>query len=350
MIKLAIFIILTVFFVSKSKSLKIHMSSNPFSSFFSSSSSKPPVIAVTGSTGLVGTALCSLLEDKYDAKIIKLVRNKARANNDDCIYWDPSSGVIEDSNALSGVDAVVHLAGENVASGDGPLAFLGIWSDSKKQKIMNSRVDGTKLIVDTIKSLPKKPKVLISASGIGYYGYTDPTSLFDESSGQGEGFLAEVVDQWETEALRSPTRTVCLRLAPVFSGKAGILAKLIPLFNLFAGGVIGSGNQAFSWVTLNDTVRAIEYILFNSKGSSLKGPINVCSPNPATNADFTSAMGAALGRPTIFPLPEFVAGNVFGQMGQEMLLGGQKAVPKKLVGAGFTFEDTDLTGAIKSSK
>merc|ERR1719231_277859 len=256
---------------------------------------------------------------------------------------------------LEGVDAVIHLAGENVASGDFSLPFgpLGRWSAEKKKKIMDSRVKGTKLIVDTVKNLKRKPKLMISASAVGIYGFNDNDTIFtDDAKVRGAGFLADVVEAWEEEALKAQSqagiRTVCMRLAPVLSKKAGILGKLLPIFSLGGGGIIGNGNQGFSWVTDEDVLRTIEFLLFDKKSRALKGPINVCSPNPLTNAEFTEAMGKALARPVILPLPEFAVNLLFGEMGQEMLLGGQKVVPSKLSNAGFVYNDIDIVEAIKN--
>jgi len=357
---LRFFLLAAIYCTAVSGYRQLRMSSNPFASFFtkpsSTSSSKPTVIAITGASGLVGTGVTKLLESQYNANVIKITTNRNALRSEEDIFWEPSSGTIDEDavDKLNNVDAIIHLAGENVASGEpGPLAILGTWSDAKKQKIFNSRVQGTQLIVETIGKLKNKPKVFISASAVGFYGYTDSNTLFDEGSkAKGEGFLAEVVDAWESEALKAEkkgVRTVCLRFAPIFSSQAGILAKLLPLFNLCAGGVIGNGSQGFSWVTLNDAVRSIEFLLFDKKARSLKGPVNVCSPNPVDNAVFTSAMGSALGRPAVFPLPAVVASTVFGEMGTEMLLGGQKAVPKRLVAAGFEYEDADIVNAIKKN-
>jgi uncharacterized protein len=310
-------------------------------------SSGPKKVAVTGATGLVGTELVKSLESKgYD--VIRITTGKPSRSSD--IAWNPSTGTISDEGkaSLEGLDSLVHLAGENVASGDGLLGSItGRWSPQKMDLILNSRVDSTKLLVDTFKGLKSKPKSFVSASAVGYYGYTNSEVIFDESSKvQGAGFLAEVSRQWENEALQAAklgVRTAALRFSVILSPKGGVLGKLYPLFFLGGGGDLGSGKQGFSWVTIDDVVRAIE---FSIAEPSISGPVNVCSPNPVTNADFTKALGAALNRPTIIPLPEFVAKTVFGQMGEEMLLGGQKVVPTKLQKAGFKFLDEDIFQAI----
>lgn len=335
--------------------------SAPFSmpSFADSKSTVQPSIAITGSSGCIGRALTDLLEEKYNAKVIKITRGStASASEESKIYWDPDNMFIDENSVklLEGVDAVIHLAGENVASGDfsSPLGPLGRWSAEKKRKIMDSRVKGTKLIVDTVKTLKRKPKLMISASAVGIYGFNDKDTIFTDGANgrRGAGFLADVVEAWEEEALKAQSqagiRTVCMRLAPVFSKKAGILGKLLPIFSLGGGGIIGNGNQGFSWVTDKDVLRAIEFLLFDKKSRALKGPVNVCSPNPLTNAEFTEAMGEALGRPVILPLPEFAVKLLFGEMGQEMLLGGQKVVPSKLSNAGFVYNDDEIVQAIQN--
>ena len=197
-----------------------------------------------------------------------------------------------DSSAFEGVDAVIHLAGENIASGstEGPFNILGRWSDNKKNKIYDSRVDGTKLLVETLLQLKKKPKVFISSSATGFYGFRDTTTQFTEAAEKGTGFLSNVCENWENEALKysKSGRTVCVRNGVVLSKKGGLLAKLAPLFNIGGGGNIGSGDQGLSWISVDDAVSGIEFALSNSK---LSGPVNLCAPIPASNKEFTSALG-----------------------------------------------------------
>lgn len=293
-------------------------------------------VAITGYSGMIGTKLKKELESS-GVEVNRIVTNYPK--ND----YSPI-----DLTVLEGADAIIHLAGENVASGEGPFGFLGQWSDSKKEKILKSRVDGTAAIVDAMKTMKKKPKVFICASGVGYYGYNDQESIFTEKNGKGDGFLADVCEAWETEANRASSlgvRTANLRFGVVLSPLGGAVAKLFPLFFLGGGGVLGSGEQAFSWVTLKDAARAINFVL---NSSSLSGAVNVVAPNPCTNKEFTQAFGSALGRPTVFPLPEVVGSILFGQMGQEMLFGGQRAVPTKLEKAGFKFESSDIITGVKA--
>ncbi len=306
-----------------------------FQSAFMQSKTGVKTVAITGYSGMIGTKLKKELESS-GVTVNRIVTNYPK--ND----YSPI-----DMSALEGADAIIHLAGENVASGEGPLGFLGQWSDSKKEKILKSRVDGTAAIVDAMKTMKKKPKVFICASGVGYYGYSDQESTFTEKNGKGDGFLAEVCEAWETEANRASSlgvRTANLRFGVVLSPLGGAIAKLFPLFFLGGGGVLGSGEQAFSWVTLKDAARAIDFVL----NSSISGAVNVVAPNPCTNEEFTKAFGAALGRPTIFPLPEVVGSVLFGQMGEEMLFGGQRAVPSKLEKAGFKFESSDIITGVKA--
>ena len=184
------------------------------------------------------------------------------------------------------------MAGENIASGsfDGPFNVLGRWSDNKKTKIYDSRIDGTKLIVETLLQLKKKPKVFISSSATGYYGYKDTKTEFTEISNKGTGFLSNVCENWENEALKYSKlgRTVCVRNGVVLSKKGGLLAKLAPLFNVGGGGNIGSGEQGLSWISVDDAVSGIEFALSSAK---LSGPVNLCAPTPASNKEFTQALG-----------------------------------------------------------
>lgn len=297
-------------------------------------------VGISGAGGMVGKRLTSELE----AQGVSVTRITTNYRQED---YAPV-----DLGAMEGLDAVIHLAGEGVASGEGPLAFLGRWSDNKKTKIMKSRVEGTAAMVDALAQLKKKPKVFISASGVGFYGYSKPsasTPAFTETAPKGAGFLADVCERWEAETNRASQlgiKTASVRFGVVLSPRGGAVAKLFPLFFSGAGGNLGSGQQAFSWVTLRDAVRAVQFIA--EKKGAVAGPINVSSPAPCTNAEFTSAFGAALGRPTLFPLPEAVGGLLFGQMGEEMLFSGQRALPAKLTKAGFSFVDTDIFSGVKA--
>lgn len=315
-------------------------------SSFSSTSSNPKRVAISGSTGLIGSALVNKLISQ-NIQVIRISTSKVVGNND--IMWNPENGEFKgDLQVLEGLDAVINLSGENIGSGDGPFAFLGRWSESKKDKILSSRKASNKLFIDSFKYLKNKPKTFLSASAVGFYGYTDFENLYDEKSSKGTGFAADVCAETENEVFKAKQlgiRTCALRFAVVLSPKGGIIAKLLVPFSLAAGGIIGSGNQGFSWVTLNDAIRAILYILENP---SIDGPVNIASPEPVTNAIFTDSFGKALKRPTIVPLPTFVASTLFGQMGEELILGGQKCVPSKLLKAGFKFEDAEIYDAMKS--
>eukprot|EP01041_Mallomonas_annulata_P001003 gene1003-1971_t len=321
------------------------------SSFFSpktSISKVEKVVAISGATGLVGPSLTAALESRGYKVIPITTKKNSRLPN--AIEWNPTQGVF-DASGLEGVEAVINLAGENIASGEGPLAILGRWSDSKKSKILSSRVDSTRLLVEGISKLKRKPKVFISASGIGAYGYNDFDTVFDETNNKpGSGFLAEVCRAWEGEANKAKNagvRVVCARFAAVLTPKGGVVGKLLPLFLIGGGGNLGSGKQPFSWVSLQDLTRALIFLL---ETPSISGPVNICAPdsNTATNEQFTQAFGRAINRPTIVPLPEFVAKPLFGQFGEELLLGGQKSVPKKLLGARFQFLDADITNGMVS--
>lgn len=238
------------------------------------------------------------------------------------------------------------LAGENVGSGDGLLAFTGRWTDRKKHHIMESRRRGTTLLSQALASLKAKPKVLVSASGVGYYGNGGDTEL-TERSGKGRGFLAEVADVWEgstAKAREAGIRTVNLRFGVILAGSDGVLAKLYWPFFFGAGGPVGSGAQWMSWVTIDDAVRAIQHAISTKE---LSGPVNVCAPSPVTNAEFMRALGGAMGRPALLPMPEAAVRAVFGEMGEETLLVSQRAVPSKLTAAGFRFLHTDIADGMR---
>jgi len=290
-------------------------------------------ILVTGATGMVGTALIPLLKSEGH-KVSRLVRS-SRMNGE--ILWNPETGAI-DRDALEGFDAVVHLAGESIASGR--------WTAARKQRILKSRVDGTRLLCETLAALKQPPRVLVSASAIGFYGNRGQESL-TEVSAAGSGFLPDVCLQWEsaTEAARNKgIRVVCLRIGIVLSTKGGALAAMMPPFRMGAGGRMGSGNQYMSWISLHDLCRAISH----SIGSELlSGAVNGVSPAPATNAEFTRALAKALKRPAIFPLPAFAARIVLGEMADELLLASTRVLPQKLMLSGFRFEDENLGGTLR---
>jgi uncharacterized protein len=293
------------------------------------------IIAITGSSGLVGKALIHALE--ADGHLIRpVVRRAPRAGANE-IRWDPDKGTI-DAADFSGVDAVVHLAGENIAAHR--------WTASFKQKIVDSRVRSTKLLCDTLASLASKPAVLVSASAIGYYGNRGD-EVVDESASSGRGFLAEVCQQWEAAtaaAKAADIRVVNLRLGFVLSKDGGGLATMLTPFRLGAGGIIGSGQQYISWIALDDLVRAIQFTL---AAAALVGPVNAVAPNPVTNREFTKTLGSALHRPTILPMPAFAAKLAFGEMADDMLLGSIRVEPRALQNARFGFQYPDLDSALR---
>ncbi|MHB1193782.1 MAG: TIGR01777 family oxidoreductase [Longimicrobiales bacterium] len=283
-------------------------------------------VAVTGASGLVGQALTHFLTTGGHT-VLPLVRRKERAVGG-AIHWNPRTGEI-DAEALARADAVVHLAGASIAGGR--------WTDDRKKVIRESRVQGTDLLSRTLASLGSKaPRVLVSGSATGYYGNRGDERL-DESAGPGGGFLAEVVKAWEAAASpaeRAGIRVVRLRTGVVISPAGGALGQMLLPFKMGVGGRLGSGRQYFSWVDLDDLVAAIVHVLYEP---SLQGPVNATAPNPVTNAAFTDALGRALGRPTVLPVPAFAVRAAFGQLGEEALLWGQRVLPAKLERSGFRF-------------
>jgi len=293
------------------------------------------IIAVTGSSGLIGTALVDALQAEGQN-----VRRMVRRPTEDArheIRWDPAGGTM-DAAHLSGIDAVVHLAGEGLAAHR--------WNDSVKRKIRGSRVDGTRLLCETLASLSVKPAVLVSASAVGYYGDRGE-ELVDESSPPGGGFLADVCQQWEAAthpARDADIRVVNLRTGVVLSTRGGALAQMLMPFRLGVGGVIGSGQQYISWIALDDLVRVIQFTLH---AAALCGPVNAVAPEPVTNREFTKTLGRILGRPTVLPMPASAARLAFGEMADEMLLGGARVEPRVLSTAGFNFKYPQLEPALR---
>jgi hypothetical protein len=293
------------------------------------------IIAITGSSGLVGTALGHALEG--DGHLIRPVVRRTPRQGANEIRWDPDKGTI-DAAEFAGVDAVVHLAGENIAGRR--------WTQSFKDKILASRVRSTKLLCDTLANLASKPTVLVSASAVGYYGNRGSEPV-DESATSGRGFLAEVCQQWEAAtapAKAADVRVVNLRIGFVLSKDGGGLAKMLTPFRLGLGGVIGSGQQYISWIVLEDLVRVIQFTL---SAAALVGPVNATAPTPVTNREFTKTLGSVLHRPTIFPVPAFAAKLAFGEMADDMLLGSIRVEPHALSNARFEFRYPQLEAALR---
>ncbi len=293
------------------------------------------IIAVTGSSGLVGKALVAALE--ADGHLVRPVVRRAPLADKHEICWNPAAGTI-DAAELANVDAVVHLAGENLAAHR--------WTEAFKDKIRDSRVRGTKLLCETLASLASKPTVLVSASAIGYYGNRGELPV-DESSPAGSGFLPDVCQQWEAAtapARDADIRVVNLRIGFVLAREGGGLAKMLTPFSLGLGGVIGSGRQYMSWIALDDLVRAIQFVL---AAAALNGPVNATSPQPVTNHEFTKTLGHVLKRPTLFPMPSFAARLAFGEMADAMLIGGVRVEPHALAAAQFQFEYSQLESALR---
>jgi len=292
-------------------------------------------IAITGSTGLVGAALVEALQAAGE-EVVRLVREEASGPGQ--ARWDPSSGAV-DLHALGDIDAFVHLAGENVAGGR--------WTNARKRRIHDSRGPATTRLCETLAEMERPPKVLISASATGVYGDRGDEDLDEQSSvGSPEDFLAKVAADWEegTRPLeRRGARVVHLRIGVVLAKHGGALAKMLPPFRLGLGGRLGDGKHWMSWISLDDLVRAVQRALADDR---LRGPVLAVAPNPVTNVAFTRALGAALRRPTILPVPRFMLRLVFGEMA-DMLLSSQRAHPRRLLEAGFEFEHARLEEALR---
>ena len=290
-------------------------------------------VAVTGAGGLIGSALCrALVQGGHD--LLRLVRRPVRA--DDEIAWDPEHGTIE-RERLRSCDAVVHLAGENIAQGR--------WTSRKKERIRASRVVSTRLLAETVAHLPDGPRVLVNASAIGYYGDRGDERL-DESSTPGDDFLARVCHAWEAAtsvAQANGIRVVRLRIGVVLSPDGGALAAMRRPFSLGLGGRVGSGRQYWSWIAIDDLVRIIARCL---EQEDWEGPINAVAPHPVTNAEFTRALARTLRRPACLPLPAWVVRRLMGEMGRALLLASTRVVPARLAAAGFSFEFPELDAAL----
>jgi hypothetical protein len=279
-------------------------------------------VVVSGASGLIGAALVPALEaDGHD--LSRLVRREAQ--NAAEITWDPAAGSL-DPSALEGVDAVVNLSGATIGRR---------WTEPRKREILDSRVDTTSLLARTAAELHPRPAVFLCAGGVGIYGDRGDEILTEESA-LGTGFLADVGQGWSAAAdpaREAGIRVVTFRQGVVLAGEGGFLEPMLRPFKLGVGGRVGNGKQWLSWVAQDDLVAAYRFALERE----LAGAVNLTAPNPVTNEQFTKALGTALGRPTVVPFPAFAARAVFGEMAEELLLAGQRALPARLLEAGFDF-------------
>ncbi len=293
-------------------------------------------ILVTGSHGLIGSALVDRLE-KARNEVVRLVRDPPRAPGREA-FWSPSEGEI-DLSPCGRLDAVVHLAGENIASGR--------WTTARRTRIRRSRIDGTRLLSKSLAALDPPPRVFVSASAIGYYGNRG-NELLHESSTAGSGFLADLCQEWEkaTEPARQAgIRTVNFRIGVVLSRSGGALSRMLLPFRLGLGGRLGKGHQYMSWIVLDDLLSACVHCI---ETDSLAGPLNAVAPRPVTNREFTRTLGAVLKRPTFLPMPAPIVRLLLGQMADELLLAGARVEPAALRRSGFDFREENLTEALQS--
>jgi uncharacterized protein (TIGR01777 family) len=290
-------------------------------------------VLVTGASGMVGSRLTQQMTADGHA-VVPLVRRDARSGE---VQWKPSAGELA-VDGLEGFDGVVHLAGENIAEGR--------WTAAKKARIRDSRVDTTRLLCEKLSQTERPPKVLVSASAIGFYGEAGDQPLTEDSPA-GEGFLPTVCQQWEAAtapAASAGIRVVQLRIGVVLSVAGGALQKMLLPFRMGAGGRVGSGRQYWSWISIDDLVGVILHVLTSE---SLSGPVNAVAPQAVTNLEFTKTLGRVLKRPTIFPMPAFVARMALGQMANDLLLASALVVPQKLNQSGFQYRHPDLESALR---
>ena len=295
----------------------------------------PLNILISGASGLVGSVLMPFLTTGGH-RVMQLVRRHPNEKKGE-IYWDPAAGKLDLGDANK-IDAVIHLSGENIGEGR--------WSPQKKRRIIDSRVDTTRLIAKTIAGMKTPPKVFLCASAIGYYGDRGDV-LCDESDGPGRDFISDVCHQWETStgaAARAGIRTVHLRIGIVLSPRGGALGKLLPPFRMGIGGKIGSGRQYMSWISIDDAVEAIHHAMCDER---IAGPVNLVSPHPATNLEFSRTLAAVLSRPAYFTVPKTAIDLVFGEMGRETILSSTRVRPGILTTAGYIYRHPDLETALR---
>jgi uncharacterized protein len=294
----------------------------------------PMKILLTGSHGLAGSALNPFLTTGGHS--VEALRRRKVSQAGHGVFWNPAEGSVE-RDKLEGFDGVVHLAGESI---------VGRWDDEKKRKIRDSRVKGTRLLSETLAKLERRPRVLVSASAIGYYGDHGDEVLTEESSA-GDSFLACVCREWEAAtapAAEAGIRVVNLRFGVILSPQGGALEKILLPFQFGLGGEVGGGRQYWSWIAIDDAVGAIHHALITD---ALRGPANAVTPHPITNREFTKTLGAVLSRPVLLPAPEFAARLVFGEMADELLLASARVEPARLLQTGYSFRFQTLEEALR---
>ncbi len=302
-------------------------------------------VLISGSSGLVGTALAEALR-RDDHTVGRLLRPDSAAREKPSsargpfacdVRWDPAAGEF-DFDAAEDFQAVVHLAGASVGAGR--------WTSSRKRLLRNSRVEATRHLVDSLSRLGRPPQVFVCASAVGYYGNRGDEELTEESA-PGDDFLATLARDWEAEAARAAqfgARTVRLRFGLILARHGGALPRMLPPFRLGLGGRLGSGKQWMSWLTLDEAVNIVRSALAND---AVRGPVNAVTPNPVRNAEFTSVLGKVLRRPTIFPAPAFALRLALGEMADALLLSGQRCLPRKLRSLGYQFQQPELEPALR---
>ncbi|HET7099534.1 MAG TPA: TIGR01777 family oxidoreductase [Terriglobia bacterium] len=292
-------------------------------------------ILITGSSGLIGSAVVAHLAEQGH-RVVRLVR-RAVSPGEDAVEWDPAAEKLE-SSALEQAGAVVHLAGESINALR--------WTGKRKERIRNSRVRGTQLLSESLAQLAFPPRVLVSASAVGFYGSRGDEVLTEESPA-GSGFLSEVCQEWEAAtqpARQKGVRVVNLRFGMVLSGKGGALPAMLPAFKAGVAGKLGDGRQFVSWIAVDDLKRAISHAITTGP---LSGPVNAVSPNPVRNVEMTKALGKVLRRPTFLSIPAFAVRLLFGEMGESLLLSSQRAEPRRLLDSGFTFRFPDFETSLR---
>jgi len=293
-------------------------------------------ILITGSSGLIGSQLIPFLEKKGN-EVYRLVRDRNKAG-DSNLFWDPENKVL-DTESLENFHVIINLAGENISSRR--------WSPKQKERILQSRINSTSLLAEKLNEIENPPQLLISASAIGYYGDRGDEVLTEKSE-IGSGFLADVVKNWEKSASieqDGPIRKVYLRTGVVLSPYGGALARILLAFKLGLGAVIGSGKQFMPWISIEDVIEAIGFIIANDK---INGPVNLTAPNPVTNYHFSKSLGKILSRPVLFKIPAFVLRGALGEMADALLLTSSRVIPQKLIDNGYSFKYSTIDEALKA--